>query len=39
VPPLVVLVVCRLAWVWAKSHDRGDEAGFGALLRRALWLD
>jgi hypothetical protein len=39
VPPLVAVLVARVAWVWAKSEDEGEGARFGDLLRKALWLD
>jgi hypothetical protein len=39
IPPLVVLVVVRVAWIWAKSQDEGAPVVFRDVLRRALWLD
>ena len=39
VPPLVVLVVFRVGWVWAKSHDEGEPVDLRRTLRRALWLE
>lgn len=38
VPPIVVIFVSRLAWVWAKSQDAPEPASFADLLRRAVWL-
>jgi hypothetical protein len=39
VPPIVVIFVCRVAWMWAKSHDEEQrQVAIGELLRRALWL-
>jgi hypothetical protein len=38
VPPIVVLVVTRVAWVWSKNHDGSEDVGFAVMLRRALWL-
>ena len=38
VPPIVVLIVSRVAWVWAKSHDGSERVGPAVILRRALWL-
>jgi hypothetical protein len=39
VPPLVAVLVARVAWIWAKSEDEGEGVRFGDLLRKALWLD
>ena len=38
-PPLVAVLVARVAWIWAKSEDEGKAVEFRDLLRRALWLD
>jgi hypothetical protein len=38
IPPIVAIVVCRIAWVWAKSNDGVERVDFAVLLRRALWL-
>ena len=39
VPPIVAIFVCRVAWMWAKSHDEEPgHASLGELIRRALWL-
>ena len=39
VPPFVVLVVCRIAWVWAKhDEEERDTVSLGGIIRRALWL-
>jgi hypothetical protein len=39
VPPLVAVLVARVAWIWAKSDDEGETLVFRDLLRRALWLE
>jgi hypothetical protein len=39
IPPLVAVVVARVAWIWAKSDDEGERVAFRDLLRKALWLD
>jgi hypothetical protein len=39
VPPLVAVLVPRVAWIWAKSEDAGEGVRLGDLLRKALWLD
>jgi hypothetical protein len=39
VPPLVAVLVARVAWIWAKSDDEGKSVAFRDLLRKALWLD
>jgi len=39
VPPLVAVLVARVAWIWAKSDDQGEAVAFRDLLRRAFWLD
>jgi hypothetical protein len=38
VPVVVAVVVMRVAWVWARSHDEGRETTFSQVLRTALWL-
>jgi hypothetical protein len=39
VPPIVVIALCRIAWVWAKSHDEEpDGVPINEILRRAFWL-
>lgn len=39
VPPIVVIFLCRVAWLWAKSHDEETEpVALGELIRRAFWL-
>lgn len=39
VPPIVVIVVCRIAWVWAKSQDDGPHrVPIVEIIRRAFWL-
>lgn len=39
IPPIVAVLVARIAWIWAKSSDEGGPIVFRDLLRRALWLD
>jgi hypothetical protein len=39
VPPLVPVLVPRVARIWAKSEDAGEGVRLGDLLRKALWLD
>jgi hypothetical protein len=38
VPPIIVIIVCRIAWVWAKTSEE-EHASLGELVRRAFWLD
>jgi len=38
VPVFVAILVIRVAWVWAQSHDESRQPSFGELLRRAFWL-
>jgi NaMN:DMB phosphoribosyltransferase len=39
VPPIVAVLVARVAWIWAKTEDEGEGIAFRDLLRKALWLD
>jgi hypothetical protein len=39
VPPVIVLVVCRIAWIWAKTSDETARTSIGGILRRAFWLE
>jgi hypothetical protein len=39
VPPIVAVLVARVAWIWAKTEDDGEGVAFRDLLRKALWLD
>ena len=39
VPPVVAVLVARVAWIWAKSDDEGEAVVLRDLLRKALWLD
>jgi hypothetical protein len=39
VPPLIVVLVWRIAWVWAKTSDERSRASIGDILRRAFWLE
>jgi hypothetical protein len=38
VPPIIAIIVCRIAWVWAKTSEE-DRPSLGELVRRAFWLD
>jgi hypothetical protein len=39
VPPIVAVLVARVAWIWAKTEDEGGRVAFRELLRKAFWLD
>jgi len=38
VPPIVVIILCRIAWVWAKTSEEERRISFGVVLRRAFWI-
>jgi hypothetical protein len=38
VPPIVVIILCRIAWVWSKTSEE-ERVSLGELVRRAFWLD
>jgi hypothetical protein len=38
VPPIIAIIVCRVAWIWAKNNEDFDSSGFTGVLRRAFWL-
>lgn len=38
VPPLIVIVLCRIAWVWAKGDEEEADASPREVIRRAFWL-
>ena len=39
VPVVIAVLVVRVAWTWARSHDEGSQPTFAELLRTAFWLD
>jgi hypothetical protein len=39
VPVVIAILVIRVAWIWARSHDEGWRLTFSELLRKAFWLD
>jgi NaMN:DMB phosphoribosyltransferase len=39
VPPIIAVLVARVAWIWAKTEDEGEGVAFRDVLRKALWLD
>jgi hypothetical protein len=39
VPVVIAVLVIRVAWIWARSHDEGWRLTFSELLRKAFWLD
>jgi len=38
VPPIIAIIVCRVAWIWAKNSEDLDNRGFTGLLRGAFGL-
>jgi hypothetical protein len=38
VPPIIAIIVCRVAWIWAKNTEDLDNRGFTGLLRAAFGL-
>lgn len=39
VPPIVVLVVSRIAWIWSKRDEEASgRVDVGTVVRQALWL-
>jgi hypothetical protein len=38
-PPLIVVILCRIAWIWAKTSDERSPTSVGDILRRAFWLE
>jgi hypothetical protein len=39
VPPLVVLVVFRIGWIWSQSDNGSERLSPRQVVRRAFWLD
>lgn len=38
VPPVIVIVLVRLLWVWANSDEENRHPGMRELVREALWM-